>query len=294
VHLTVETVDGFVALQHAALSAPERAERSQQLLAELPELDAECYRVAVDGSGAVVAALRMFEPYAGHIALLSPKCLPGAEHRMAPLAAEVVALARRRGLDQLHTRLPREGTPPAYLASLETQGFRLRDGRVEFKTPVADLPAEGATPLDWVSYETIGLGAAGALFERAGAGPEWERTDVGTDLITGYLKQEGMYTEPDCVQIGSLHGTPVAFVVAQVEPSSGWSTITFMGLVEQHRGKGLGTWVHRHGMAMMRAQGGLVYHGGTSLSNLPMRRLFAKHGCREFAQFVELTAQLQD
>ena len=152
-----------------------------------------------------------------------------------------MTLARGRGLAQLHTRLTPDRTPPPYLAALEGLGFTVRDGRMEFKTPIADLPGEEGTPLTWASHDVMGREAAGALFERAGSGPDWEESDVGVDLIDSYLTRDGMYVEADCAQVGSSDGTPVAFIIAQVELTSGWSTITFMGLVPEYRGRGLGT-----------------------------------------------------
>ena len=79
----------------------------------------------------------------------------------------------------------------------------------------------------------------------------------------------------------------MAFVCAQVAPSDGWSRITYMGLVESARGRGLGRWVHRRGFAMMRAQGGELYHGGTAAENAGMLRLFVDHGCDEVARLEE-------
>jgi len=266
-HLTTETVAGYVALQPG--SEANNAERIERLRLKIPDLDLQMRRVALDDHGEVVASLRLFEPYAGHFGLVQPRWRAGSEDRLAELAAELVTVARARGLTRLHTRLNLDSTPPEYQAALETLGFVVRIGRTEFKTPISALPDEQGTPIGWVSYEALGLKEAGALFERAGAGPQWEDTDVGVDLIEGYLAQEGMYVGPDCVQVGSLDGTPVAIVIAQVEIATGWSTITFMGIVPERRGHGLGKWVHRHGMAMMRAQGGSLYHGGTSDSNGP-------------------------
>lgn len=40
------------------------------------------------------------------------------------------------------------------------------------------------------------------------------------------------------------------------------------------RGKGLGQWLHKHGFAMMKAQGGREYHDGTISTNERMIRLF--------------------
>ena len=96
-----------------------------------------------------------------------------------------------------------------------------------------------------------------------------------------------MRDDPECFQIGSLEGEDVAFVCAQVAAKDGWSRIAYMGLVPAARGKGLGRWLHRHGFAMIKEQGGKLYHGGTAASNKAMLALFEAHGCREFKRMTE-------
>ncbi len=80
---------------------------------------------------------------------------------------------------------------------------------------------------------------------------------------------------PECIQVSEA-----GIVIAQVNPRTAWARITYMGLLPEHRGRGLGRWVHRRGFAMLRAQGGALYHGGTVETNRPMMRLFEAHGCR--------------
>jgi len=79
----------------------------------------------------------------------------------------------------------------------------------------------------------------------------------------------------------------MAIVVAQIDPKSGWSPITHMGIIRAFRGRKLGKWVHRHGFEMMRDQGGKLYHGGTVSTNTAMIRLFNQHGCKEFRTIQE-------
>jgi ribosomal protein S18 acetylase RimI-like enzyme len=79
----------------------------------------------------------------------------------------------------------------------------------------------------------------------------------------------------------------MAIVVAQINPKSGWSRITHMGIIPAFRSRKLGKWVHRHGFEMMRGQGGKLYHGGTVSTNTAMIRLFNQHGCKEYRRMQE-------
>lgn len=263
------------------------AKRLEQWHAADPEL----LRVAVDG-GEAVAFLRVYVPTPDHYWLPGPRVRPGADAAAVVLAHELVDLGRRRGWTRLSTRLDRDTLSPIYRAGLEDLGFAEANARVEYKTPIAALPDEGPTPFEWVALDRFGRARTAALVDLAGPGPEWEPEDTGDAVIAAALGRRGMYCAPDCVQVGLVDGEPAAFVIAQVEPASGWSTITFMGVAPAFRGRGLGRFVHRRGMAMLRAQGGTLYHGGTSETNRPMVRLFEAHGCRVHARLVEFSLSL--
>jgi GNAT superfamily N-acetyltransferase len=55
-----------------------------------------------------------------------------------------------------------------------------------------------------------------------------------------------------------------------------------MGILPEYRGQGYGRWIHRHGLRMLKDQGGKVYQGGTLARNEPMTKLFLQQGCEKF------------
>jgi hypothetical protein len=61
--------------------------------------------------------------------------------------------------------------------------------------------------------------------------------------------------------------------------------------VPEARGQGLGSTVQRHGLSMLRAQGGTEYHGGTSLENRAMRRCFERLGVPVYVVFRQFRWQ---
>ena len=105
--------------------------------------------------------------------------------------------------------------------------------------------------------------------------------------LKGFLNEPTLTHGPECVQITHLKDQPAALIIAQIEPATGWSRITYMGIMPEFRGQGLGKWVHRHGFKMMREQGGSLYHGGAVSSNEGMIRLFQNHGCKEYRRMQE-------
>jgi GNAT superfamily N-acetyltransferase len=171
-------------------------------------------------------------------------------------------------------------------STLAELGFQRRHDRIEFQTSLDDLPDETGTPLMWEAVSEDGplrLAEAARLFEAASVGdPESEPDQDGLKALQVFLGDPEFRSGLDSIQIGLLEGKPCAFIMAQVIRSSGWSRITHMGVLPEFRGRGLGKWVQRRGFVMMRAQGGTLYHGGTTRTNVAMEAVFRGHGCREF------------
>jgi GNAT superfamily N-acetyltransferase len=170
-------------------------------------------------------------------------------------------------------------------------GFVRVSERIEFDAEVALLPDDAGSPLTWTTLPDLtsdSLHHASALLERAGEGdPDWNDDDDAFELLTGYLADPALNGGPDCVAVGTLGDSPAAIVVAQVNPISRIGRLTYLGVVPESRSHGLGAWVHRHGFAMLRAQGAERYRGGTLKSNYRMLRLFSRHGCKEWRRLEE-------
>jgi GNAT superfamily N-acetyltransferase len=211
----------------------------------------------------------------------------GEDGEAAALVPEAVGRARALDLEAVSHRPQKVG--PKYRAALEVAGFRDLGERVEYKTPVAELPDDDGSPLAWQDLRKIGIDEAAAVLARAAEGDptgDAEREDARaalTELLADPLLTDG----PECVQVGFEGDRPVAFLCVQIIPKTGWSRISYMGVVPEARGRGLGKWVHRHGFRMIREQGGTLYQGGTSTVNGAMIRLFETHGCQEFERMLD-------
>ncbi|MBI5630555.1 MAG: GNAT family N-acetyltransferase [Elusimicrobia bacterium] len=176
-------------------------------------------------------------------------------------------------------------------AELEAKGFKFSNERVEYHLSVSEWPGEVGTPLSWTTASVDGalrLEQAAELLGRAGQGdPDWSPEDDPLQLLKSYLAEGGLYGGLNAVQVGLVDGRPAGVVVAQANPATGWCRITYMGLLPEFRGRGLGRWLHRHGFAMMKGQGGKQYHGGTVSTNAAMIRLFLSQGCQESRRMEE-------
>lgn len=196
--------------------------------------------------------------------------------------------ARAISATQVGHRPARMRITEAYAAALRAAGFQFEGERFEYTADVDTLPGEEGSPLTW---RVAALDEAAQVIEQVAVGDPHGadlRAD-GRGTLQRWMAERPLRGDAGCIQVGHIraHPGPAALVVAQVNPESRWSRITHMGLVPELRGRGLGAWVHRHGFAMIRAQGGRLYHGGTAGSNAPMRRLFARHGCAPHADLQE-------
>ncbi|MBI3505200.1 MAG: GNAT family N-acetyltransferase [Proteobacteria bacterium] len=207
------------------------------------------------------------------------------------LVVEAVSRARERDAHLLDVRVVEEPRFAAVPARLKSLGFKLRHRRVEYKAPLDTLPDDAGTPLRWECLKPAGtceLAFAAKILERAGEGdPDWDVSDSALEQLGQYLNDPALTRGPECVQIGHVADAPAGIVIAQVRPDTGWSRITYMGLVPEFRGKGLGSWAYRRGFKMLKDQGGKVYHGGTVAGNSGMERLFSKHGLAPFRTMQE-------
>ena len=202
-------------------------------------------------------------------------------------ALDTELLAALSGLTAVSTRPRAEQITPRYREALLEAGFVELGERIEFKSPMEDLPGDEGSPLLWRDRAAVGKDLAIEMLSRTSNGDPHgvEEHERPAEALADMLSDVELSNGPECVQVGYLDGEPVAFVMAQVG-NEGWSRISYMGLVPAARGQGLGTWVHRHGFSMMRSQGGTLYHGGTAATNQPMLRLFESHGCKLYARMV--------
>lgn len=282
-------VPAYLELLRPSKDADDAKARVERVLARFDQDETFCQRAHVAKDDAGLSATLSAHPWLPHMWQALVGWRPDAADALPSLTDAWVADLQElpEPPPALLARVDAARLTPAHVQALERAGWHKEGGRVEFKTPVETLPDDTGTPIIWRDLSEVGIDEAARVFALAGAGPEWEDDDDPHELIEGYLQEEGLTNTPDCVQVGYVGDVPVGFLVAQTEGETGWCTLPFMGVVGTHRGQGLGVWVHRRGCAMLRAQGGVLYHGGTSAENAPMLATFARNGCQLHAHLEE-------
>lgn len=222
-------------------------------------------------------------------------CYSKPEKRLSPkIWSELFAQAKNRSLEwgalKINCRIRKDYDPETFRSLLQDLGFAKKSERIEYKADLLTLPQEQNTPLSWKTAQELSWNVqqVADFFSKVTFGAlDIDPDEKPEDFIQDFLKHDELTSGFDCIGLGFLGQVPCAAVVAQVEKSSGWSRLSYMGLLPSYRGQGLGKWIHRHGFEMMRSQSGQIYHGGTLTHNFPMRKLFESHGCKVFCEMEE-------
>jgi GNAT superfamily N-acetyltransferase len=281
--LTDDRIEDYLSLTRADDVAAQAARVRSQVAAG--KRDLADTRLLADESGAVVAAIRVFVLGLDDVHLNPTRVNDACA---AALVAEAMERVREIGATRVLARVHDSGPIAEYVSALQAAGFMADSQRVEFKTPVDDLPDESGSPLTWRTMADTGRAEAVRMLAEVVQGdPGWGTDDDPALFIERYLARPALTGADACVQIGYLDGSRAAFVFAQTEPKTGWCTITEMGLLPAFRGRGLGRFVQRRGFAMLREQGGTLYHDGCEARNAAMLRLFESHGCVEYSRLTD-------
>lgn len=213
------------------------------------------------------------------------------------LFSQAKAAAQEFGADSIESRIRLEYEPDLFRGILDQIGFQKKSGRIEYQCDVQNLQDEEGTPLTWRTAKELDWDIekiAEFTKEIVKGALDVDPNEKPEDFIQDWLHHNEFTSGPDCIAIGFHENQPCALTVVQINKDSGWSRISYMGIIPSFREKGLGKWVHRHGFTMMKEQGGKLYHGGTHAGNFAMRKLFESHGCQFFCEMEEWSCSLKE
>ena len=176
-------------------------------------------------------------------------------------------------------------------------GFKKKSERIEFKKFVDELPSDDGTPFAWKTAEELGWkpqDIANTLKQVAEGDPDTDPSDDPLLFIQDFLADPVLTSGLRCIHIGFKDTEIAALTVIQINPKTGWSRISYMGIMPKFRKQNLGLWVHRYSFKVMKAEGGKLYHGGTTATNYGMIKLFENSGCNKFCEMEEWNYSLNE
>ncbi|MGZ3775620.1 MAG: GNAT family N-acetyltransferase [Pseudobdellovibrionaceae bacterium] len=181
-------------------------------------------------------------------------------------------------------------------ALLPNLGFTKKSDRIEFKKSVDELPIDEDSPIIWKTAEELKWqpeSVAKTLKQVAEGDPDTDPNEDPLLFIQDFLADPVLTSGLRCIHIGFFENEIAALTVVQINPKTGWSRISYIGVMPKFRKKNFGNWVHRYSFKVMRAEGGKLYHGGTTSTNAGMIKLFEKNGCSRFCEMEEWVYSLK-
>lgn len=215
----------------------------------------------------------------------NPSCLQWTDAIRKALTEAEILKAR-----QVVFRLIKDSYSDEISQLLPQLEFKKKNERLEFKKRIEELPDDTGSPMTWKSAAELGWNPqkiANALKLVAEGDPDTDPNDDPLQFIQDFLADPVLTSGLQCIHIGYFENAVAALTVVQINPKSGWSRISYMGIVPMFRKQNLGKWVHRYSFKVMKAEGGRLYHGGTVATNTRMIRLFEQHNCNRFCEMEE-------
>ena len=75
-------------------------------------------------------------------------------------------------------------------------------------------------------------------------------------------------------------GTAIGVAIPHIEPGRpGEGRLFYFGILPGARGRGLGSFLHKQALSMLKELGAEYYVGSTHMANAAMRRVFERNGC---------------
>lgn len=198
------------------------------------------------------------------------------------LLAEALALAAEHGLDELVLFVPTH--LPESAAFAQAMGLRYTSSLWLFRLPAdgvvapAELP-DGYVTRAWDPEPDLDAFVAFANAAFVGHPSPLHLTPALVRLVTGLptFDPAGI-----CLIEGrDQPGTPVAYATVEIRPADdgrpvGW--IAQIGVLPEHRGRGLGRFLLRWGVAYLRAKGGEVVELAVEAENDRALGLYRRNG----------------
>jgi len=234
--------------------------------------DGSSYLVAWSGDVAL-AALRV-----GHSDALDVlrQYHEADERARAALADHLAGLVRRELLTWS------TGASALLLDAVREAGFVTHREKVFVEHDLADV-REPETSLALRSLAAIGERAFVDLLYECAAGDPFEDRDARPreEQYADLVRSAGTAWDPEGWLAAFDGDGAVGAVLPQPYPDDPRGSIFYVGVVPERRARGHGTVLHAHGLWRLSARGAASYVGSTDVRNEPMRRVFARNGCRE-------------
>jgi RimJ/RimL family protein N-acetyltransferase len=167
--------------------------------------------------------------------------------------------------------------------ALERAGFVVGKEKAFVERDLAGFRSPLGPDLVYRSLTELGEGRFIEIMTLASTGDPFEDA-AARDPIREFrelVAYAGSRFDPTWWRVAFLEGEPVGVVLPQVfEASEDEGSLFYIGVVPEHRGRGLGRALHAAGLEFLARKGVSRYVGSTDTRNHPMLAIFLSNGCR--------------
>jgi ribosomal protein S18 acetylase RimI-like enzyme len=162
---------------------------------------------------------------------------------------------------------------------IETNGFSLIRQKAFFQKDLRETIIPTKDTLSYRSLAEIGMPSFLEIFDIVSIGDK-ERTSTAEAFLQELIDIAGASYSPQNWLAVYESDIPVGAILPQPyddNPLEG--SIFYIGILPDHRNKGLGTILHAKGLTELKRSGCHTYIGSTDVSNQSMLKVFAKNKC---------------
>ena len=232
-----------------------------------------------------------------HILFAMPaiKNAPDAKSIALKLFQLAIAETRARKIPRLETFLDDCNAPYEILkqALVET-GFRVRKHKVVYEKSLDEpIKFESDKILTYKNIDEIGLEMVMRLFFQSLQGS----LDYSGDLFPASPEQEfNIIWQPmrrkNLPRVAYYENQPAGLILPDlIDDETG--TFTYLAILPEFRGKGLGNTLFVDGLNLFRSIGATEYFDSTGITNQPMIKIFEKNGCEKVMNRIEFVYLIQ-
>ena len=211
----------------------------------------------------------------------------GAERPRAAAAARAVADWVRECRAELMERERPDRT--AWLHALQSAGLVVARRKLLVDRRLDDPPAPPMPAgVGWRSLAVAGAPAFRRVHSDVLASDAYIDDDVESEWRT-CVAQAGELHDPSIWRLAQGGDEVVGLIMPNRYPDAPEEgTVSYIGVLPAHRGKGWGWRLHAAALHLLAAAGAKRYIGSTDVRNVAMRRVFERNDCRELGVRVFL------
>ncbi|WP_158587488.1 GNAT family N-acetyltransferase [Neobacillus notoginsengisoli] len=213
------------------------------------------------------------------ISIVLEQKVPGELNEWESKITKLIEISRQMGVERtgvtIHTGNPEAGR------LLVEKGFEHFSSKVDVHKDLKNHEAS-AKKTSWRSLESTDLSEEEFkdYWEQAMSFSANQASTLTMDQQLESVRTELGEGWPSVCRVFFEGETAIGVAIPHIEPGMpGEGRLFYFGILPSARGRGLGSFLHKEALSMLKEIGAEVYVGSTHVANVAMQRVFERNGC---------------